>query len=170
MLSEKYADAISRGDELLGTANGYISGKTLQQLCAETYLSFGLERWGDRYDIALGGGYIGIRSPKHLEKGDIFYRDLYSLFPFDNNICICSISGRNLLNRFINTSNSNYFIALNDDLRVNDIDPNATYYVIVDMYSALYAPNRLTVVEVCEEEIYARDLLAQYIKEGNPIR
>lgn len=168
-LAEKYADEIAKGDELLGTANRYVSGEVLQQICADTYLEFGLELWGDEYDIALGGGYIGIRSPKHLDAGKIYYRDVYSLFPFDNNICLCSISGNNLLRRFINSNHSSYFIAMDTWLDPDSIDKNATYYVIVDTYSAYYAPNGLTIVDVCEDQIFARDLLAEYIKAGGPL-
>lgn len=168
-LADKYADSIARGDELLGRADRYVRGETLQQICADMYLELGLELWGDEYDIALGGGYIGIRSPKHLEAGEIYYRDIYSLFPFDNNICLCSISGNNLLRRFINSNHSSYFIAVSPELDPNSIDKNATYYVIVDTYSAYYAPNGLTIIDVYGEQIFARDLIAEYIKAGGPL-
>ena len=47
-----------------------------------------------------------------------------------------------------------------------NIDPNGTYYIVVDTYTAFYAPNRLTVVAEYETGIYARDLLAEYISAG----
>ena len=165
-LKEKYKDTIAAGDELLGIADGYVSGDRLQQIVADTYIKFGVERWGDDYDIVLGGGYIGIRSPKHLESGSVYYRDIYSLFPFDNNMCLCSVSGRKLLDKFINTNNSTYYISYSDYGKGLKIDPNETYYIIVDTYSALYAPNGLTIIDKCEEDIFARDLLAQYIRDG----
>ena len=43
---------------------------------------------------------------------------------------------------------------------------NATYYIVADTYSAYYAPNKLTVVEKYGDGIFARDLLAEYIKQG----
>ena len=46
------------------------------------------------------------------------------------------------------------------------IDLNATYYVIVDSYTAQYASNGLTVVEVLAPDIFPRDLLAEYIESG----
>ena len=47
----------------------------------------------------------------------------------------------------------------------NNIDVNATYYVVVDDYTAYYAPNNLTVVEKYTPNVFARDLLAEYIKK-----
>ena len=46
------------------------------------------------------------------------------------------------------------------------ISNTATYYVVVDMYTAVYAPNGLTIVDYYDEGIYARDLLAEAIKSG----
>jgi len=36
----------------------------------------------------------------------------------------------------------------------------------VDTYSAYYASNKLTVIELYDEDVYARDLLAEYFKEN----
>mgnify|MGYP003305919633 CR=1 FL=1 len=72
------------------------------------------------------------------------------------------------LNLFINTSNSNYHNAYSTygNSIKNNVNNNETYYVIVDDYTATYAPNRLTIVEYYEDGIYARDLVAEKIKEG----
>ena len=53
-----------------------------------------------------------------------------------------------------------------------EIDPaaiefNKTYYIVTDTWNSPYAKNQLTEVERWEEEVYARDLLADYIAEGN---
>lgn len=96
------------------------------------------------------------------------YSDLQSLFPFDNNLTLCAVKGRDLKAKFFETNNSDYFIAYGnygEEVR-KSIDSNATYYIVVDTYTAYYAPNRLTVVEEYEYDIFARDLLAEYIENG----
>ena len=120
------------------------------------------------YDVVLGGGFLKVRSPYNLKAGNITYSQLQMILPFDNTLVLCSIKGPDLLNKFINTSNSNYFIsytAYGESLK-GKINANATYYVLVDSYTSTYAPNRLTEVARYTEGIYARDLLAAYIREG----
>jgi hypothetical protein len=46
------------------------------------------------------------------------------------------------------------------------IDDNATYYIVVDSYTSSYAPNRLTIVDSLADDLFARDLLAEYVKNG----
>ena len=135
-----------------------------RQIIADLYLEAGIEKWGSEYNIVLGGGYIGVRSPYNLYAGEVRYKDLYTIFPFDNELCLCTISGYYLKQKFINTTNSNYFISLSDYGETLNIQDNATYYIIVDSYSAYYAPNKLTVVQTYGEAVYARDFLAEYIK------
>ena len=103
-----------------------------------------------------------------MSKGDVTYADLQALLPFNNDIVLCSIKGRDLKEKFFETDNDRYFIAYGqygEDVRRN-IDPNETYYIIVDSYTSHYAPNRLTVVAEYTPGIYARDLLADYIAAG----
>ncbi len=162
-LLDKYADEIAVGEVICGT-NKVTRGSTeLKNLVAKLYYEYGLEKWGEEYDIAIGGGYISVRSPYELQAGEVKYSQLGSLLPFDNDILLCSISGKDLLSRFINTSNDNYYVYSGGAL---DIDPSATYYIVTDSYCAQYAPNRLTVVESYGEGVYARDLIAKYIKDG----
>ena len=167
-LMDKYREEIDYASRVLGTNTAERQRNTMRQLVADLYYEAGMARWGDDYDIVLGGGFVSIRSPGYLAKGDVTYGGLYSLFPFDNELVLCSIKGRDLKNRFFETDNDNYFIACGDyggQVRKN-IDPNATYYVVVDTYSSLYAPNKLTEVERYGEKIYARDLLAEYAEAG----
>ena len=124
--------------------------------------------WGQTYDIVLGGGYISCRSPGYLSAGEVTYSQLHSLLPFDNEISLCSIKGRDLLDKFLETDHYAYYIsttAYGETIRGN-IDPNATYYVVTDSYSAEYAYNNMTVIETYSADIFARDLLADYIAEG----
>lgn len=167
-LLEQYDDQISPANEVLGTNAQERSRNALRQLAAELYYKVGMEKWGDEYQIVLGGGFFSVRSPGSLAAGEVTYGMLQSLFPFDNELVLCSIKGRDLQKRFFETSNDNYFLGLGDygqQVRGN-IDPNATYYVVVDTYTSLYAPNNLTEVARYGEAVYTRDLLADYIKAG----
>ena len=71
------------------------------------------------------------------------------IFPFDNELTLCSIKGKYLKSKFINTSNEDYFISLSNYGNANkaDINDDETYYVIVDSYTSGYAKNNLTIVE-----------------------
>lgn len=167
-LLDKYDAQIEVAYEVLGTNATYRRGDEMRQLVADLYYQAGMEKWGDEYDIALGGGFISVRSPYNLESGEVTYAQLQSLFPFDNDLVLCSIKGSDLLSRFFENNHENYFISYGsygESIR-HDIDPNGTYYIVTDTYSSMYAPNRLTEVERYETGIYARDLLADYVKEG----
>ena len=165
---KKYASEVAKADEVLGKNSALRSGDWLRALVARLYLEKGIEEWGKKYDIVLGGGYLSVRAPYNLSIGEVKYSDLQSIFPFDNTLDLCSIKGSDLKSKFINTSNSNYFVYYGDygqSVRFS-IDDNATYYIIVDSYTSHYAPNRLTVIDSLGEGLYARDLLADYIKNG----
>ena len=164
-LLEEYEQELGTALDSCGTIAHAIPGNDLRQMVADLYYMEGLLRWGTEYDIALGGGFVSIRQPGYLSRGEVSYGELLELFPFDNELVLCSISGRNLKNRFLETDNSNYFICC-DETITDHIDDNGTYYVVVDTYSSTYAPNRLTEVERYGEPYYARDMLANYIRNG----
>ena len=167
-LLEKYADVIAKANEVLGTNKKLRKSSEIMQIVAQLYYEKGLELWGDKYDIVLGGGFLKARSPYEVGAGEVKYSDLQSVLPFDNQLVLCSIKGKYLKSKFFETTNSDYYIAYGDygSSVKNNIDANATYYVIVDSYTSSYAPNNLTVVETLNEETFARDLLAEYIKNG----
>ena len=167
-LLEKYASDVNRGEQVMGYNCRQRNSAELQQLVADLYYDVGMETWGDRYDIVLGGGFISARSPYNLSSGEVNYGMVQSIFPFDNRLHLCSISGRDLKANFFETDNDRYFIAYGqygEDVRKN-IDPNATYYVVVDSYTSSYRKNNLTVVEEYTDGIYARDLICDYISTG----
>lgn len=165
-LLDKYQEQIDGIYTVLGQNDVNRSSNELRNLVAQLYYETGLQAWGEDYPITLGGGYLSVRSPYSLEAGDVTYAMLHSLMPFDNQIVLCSVKGDSLLKNFINSNNKNYFIAGNAN-NWNSIDPQAAYYIVVDTYTALYAPNRLTVVEEYDADTFARDLLAEYIRQGN---
>lgn len=168
-LLEKYKNEVSKADEVLGKNIASRNETVIRSTVAELYFEAGNERWGDKYDIVLGGGFMSVRSPGYLRAGDITYADLQAILPFDNEIVLCSVKGRDLLNKFINTNNSSYSIYYGDygNSIKGDIDYNATYYLITDTYTSYYSYNNLTVVEKYGSDVFARDLLAEYIKAGN---
>lgn len=168
-LFEKYSNIISDARKPLATLKNRYESDDLRQLISLLYLQEGLVEWGSEYNIFLGGGYLSCRSPYHLGYGEVSYADIYNLFPFDNNIQLCSLKGSDLRKRFTETDNKNYFVSYSDygnDTKDN-IDPNETYYIVTDTYCSDYAPNNLTVVaEYSDASCYARDLVASYITEG----
>lgn len=168
-LLNKYRDEISDALRVVGYNASFKNSTVLRNLVADLYYEAGVEMWGASYDIVLGGGFISVRNPYELQAGDVTYATLQSIFPFDNDLVLCSIKGRDLLSRFINTTNSNYFVsygrAYESDI-IKSIDPNSTYYIVTDTYCSSYAPNKLTVVERYTPGVYARDLLADYIHAG----
>ncbi len=167
-LLEKYADKLAKGEEVLGTNPEKLSSSEIESIVSKLYCEAGVSKWGAEYNITLGGGYIAVRSPYNLYSGEVKYADIYSLLPFDNSIVLCSIKGSDLKRRFIETNNDDYHICFSEygNGIKNNINDNETYYIITDTYSALYAPNRLTVVETYDSLTFARDLFAEYIKSG----
>ena len=167
-LLEKYKDAISKADEVLGTLNTSKRSDVIEQMVAELYYKKAVDTWGDEYDIVLGGGFIRTRSPYDLSAGTVKYSHIQSVLPFDNPLVLCSIKGSDLINKFFETNNSDYFIYYEDygASVYENIDYDATYYVVVDSYTSTYAYNRLTEIDRLDDNIFARDLLAEFIKNG----
>lgn len=161
-LEEKYGIDSINGD--LGKVDHDMSRDELGTLAAELYYELGLEYWKN-YPVVLGGGVLSARSPGRLEQGKVTYNEIYTLFPFDNRITLCTIKGSDLLRRFIDNDDYKYYVAYADGLR-ESIDPDGIYYIVTDKYCSDYAPNRLTVVEEYEDGVYVRDLMAEYIKNG----
>ncbi len=167
-LLAKYDELIAPIREVLGQNKTSPSSDRICHIVAELYCALGESVWGQEYNIFLGGGFLQLRSPYSIPTGEVIYADLQMILPFDNRLLLCSISGADLERRFLQSNNSIYYISLGDYGAQNStsIDPNATYYVVVDSYTAQYAPNRLTVVKEYTDGVYARDLLADFIRKG----
>ena len=167
-LMDKYADQVAAAVRIVGSNGTYRDKNFIRQLVAELYCKAGVEKWGKEYDIVLGGGFISCRDPGYMPTGEVNYGLLQSLLPFDNQITLCSIKGRDLVSKFLETDHYSYFIhctPYGESIR-NQVDPDATYYVITDSFSAYYAPNKMTVIDTYAEKVYARDLLADYMEQG----
>ena len=164
-IENKYSNIITKAYATLGNNSINLSDSDIEDIVAELYYKAGLEKWGAQYDIVLGGGFLRTRDPYNLDAGAINYATLLSLLPFNNQLVLCSISGSNLLNRFINSTNSDYHSYY--EVSASSIDRNKTYYVVVDTYTSSYRSNNLTEIERYDNSTFARDLFAEYIKDGN---
>ena len=165
-IEDKYADVIDMAYTVIGKVSSTQKSSTIEDIVAELYLKAGMEKWGDEYNIVLGGGYIQTRSPYDLASGAVTYSDVLSLLPFNNQIVLCSIQGSYLSSKFVNSSSYHNAYSTYGTSIKNSISSTATYYVVVDTYTAYYAPNKLTIVDYYDEGVYARDLLANEIKAG----
>lgn len=83
--------------------------------------------------------------------------------PFDNSLVLCSISGKDLKRVFLETTNSRYHVYKGD---ISDVVDTATYYIVTDTYTSTYRSNNLTEIVRFEENVFARDLIADYISDG----
>ena len=167
-LLAQYDDQLAIAKKLLGNNGSRRNRNELRQIGADLYYDAGIAKWGVDYDIVLGGGFFSVRDPGFLDPGPVYYSDLYGLFPFDNDLVLCSVKGKDLQEKFFETDNSSYFISYGrygEQVRQN-IDPNETYYIVVDSYTSLYAPNRLTEVARYEPGVYLRDLFAEFVSTG----
>lgn len=167
-LLNKYDDVIGFARDNLGTNSSLRRSYELQQKIADLYYELGEKTWGKEYKIVLGGGFISARSPYELPAGDVNYGQLQMIFPFDNPIVLCSISGRDLQKKFFETDNDRYYISYGSygEKVENNINPTATYYIVTDSYTSLYKYNNLTEIARYDEKTFARDLLADYIAQG----
>ena len=166
-LLEKYKKEIEISTKSLGFNSKYRNSNEVSQIVANLYYQAGVEKWGDKYDIVLGGGSLNLRSPYNIPIGEVTYGHLQMILPFDNYLVLCSIQGRDLQRRFFN--NGEYKIGYGEygsSVKAN-IELNRTYYVVVDSWSSLYSPNKLTEIEKYDDSrTFARDLLAKHIKNG----
>ena len=75
---------------------------------------------------------------------------------------LCRIKGSDLKSKFLN--NSDY--AKYSTVTASQVKDNEYYYIVADSWTALYAWAKCEVVEIYDETTFARDLLAQYIRDG----
>lgn len=147
--------------KVLGYNPSVIKSSNLLSIVAQLYLEKGIEKWGNSYDIVVAGGYLNTRDPYDLKAGNITYADLYALLPFDNHIVLGKISGTNLNRKFLQSSS--YTVATKSGFSSSSVSTSKTYYIVVDTYTSYYSSNGITQVDIYQEGVYARDLLAEYL-------
>ena len=161
-LLDKYWDEMSWIYNDLGYNAYYRSSNEIANKVAQLYYEAGVAKWGDKYDIVLGGGQINTRYPYDLSKGYVQYSDLQMILTFDNPLYLCKIKGSDLKSQFLNNGDYVKYSTITYD-QINDSE---YYYIIADSWTALYKYARCTVVEKYDDSTFARDLLAQFIKNG----
>lgn len=164
-LIEKYWDEISIAYEELGYNWKYRGSDEITDLVARLYYEAGVQKWGDEYDIVLGGAFLSLRSPYKIQAGVVKFSDIQTILPFENKLVLCSIKGSDLLDKFYHSSNDRYHIYY-DSVGPEDIDRNATYYIITDTYTSTYSWNNITEIEYYDNETFSCQLLADYIRNG----
>ena len=161
-LMDKYKEQIDYVNRELGYNSTNRSSDAIAKLVAKLYYEAGVAKWGDQYDIVLAGGGINVRSPYKIPRGTVKYTDVQTILPFDNKIMLCSIKGKDLIEKFLN--NSEY--VKYSKITASQVDPNKTYYIIADTWTSSYAWANCTEIATYDNETYARDLLAKYIEQG----
>ncbi len=165
---EKYFPEDNPYTNVLGT-NRYERGSDeILNLMAKLYYEKGVETWGSRYDVVLGGGYLNVRSPYSISRGDVTYAELFSVLPFDNELVLGRISGSDLRSRFFDGDGyykSNRYYKYTT-LSYSEIRSDQEYYIIVDTYTSTYRRNNITEVARLGSGTYARDLLADFVAAG----
>ncbi len=167
-LMEKYETQIAPAYETLGRNDTVRQSWEILNTCAKLYYEIGKSAWGE-YDIFLGGGYMSARAPYKLNAGLLCYADVMNVLPFDNQLVLCSIKGRDLKSKFLEGTKYYVYSGGKDTSSIRD---DATYYVVTDTYSSTYKWNNLTeiarysVKTANGEYVYARDLLADFIRRG----
>ena len=166
-LIESYKGQYEFAYEVVGVNSKWKNATILRQKIADLYLEAGINKWGSSYNLILGGGYLSCRG-SGLAAGEVQYAQLAELFPFDNTIVLCSVPGYRLIDSQFMTGGSSYYTTWSSyGNQVKDnIYSYETYYLVTDTFSSDYSWNYLTVVDTLEPKIYARDLLADYIRTG----
>lgn len=164
-LFDKYFPDENPYTHVIGYNDRTKNSNTITDLVAQLYLQKAQELWGDEYEIVLGGGFLKCRTPYKVPAGDVTYSQLYSILPFDNDLVLCKVSGKQLKKIFVETSNTNYHCAYDPNLKIED---DQSYYVVTDTYTSFYKYNLPSLTEVERlENYYARDLLKDFIAQGN---
>ncbi len=163
-LLTKYQAQVAPAKEVLGGNGSERDSTEILKKCAELYAEVGEAKWGE-YEIVLGGGFMNTRAPYKLKSGTLTYGDLINVLPFDNRLVLCSIKGKDLEEKFLEKRDRYYIhkTAFGNGLQV---DAEETYYIVTDSYTSQYRYNNLTEIAWYDENVYARDLLADYIKTG----
>ncbi len=162
-LLQKYWDEIGWIYSDLGYNVRFRSSTEIENTVAKLYYDTGVAKWGEEYDIVLAGGSINTRSPYDIDAGYVQYSDLQMILPFNNELSLCAINGGDLVDKFLN--NSKY--VKYSTVSASEVDRNATYYIIADSWTSDYEWARCTKIATYDRTTFARDLLAQYIKDGN---
>ena len=165
-LFDKYYDQYAIAYKELGVVTDFKGRDELRNKLADLYYEKGLEKWGSSYDVCLGGGYMSCRA-NGIGPGMVTYGEVAECFPFDNEIVLCSVSGSDFVNTQYITGSSNYFVTWKDSSLQYMVDYSETYYLVTDTYTSDFYSSFTVIDYLNKGNVYARDLLANYIEAGN---
>jgi len=102
----------------------------------------------------------GIRSA--IKKGKVTYGDIYTSFPFENELILLKVSGGKLRSYISNITTTNLAVYHTFKLQ-SDIDTNKDYYIMTTDYLATSsnAPFKLKDSDMIHTNLFVRDCVAQ---------
>lgn len=174
-LFEKYSEVIGNPKEQVGYNAKERNSNELRTTGAKLMMEYGQKLWGSQYDIVLGGGYLSVRGSNKLTAGFKTVEDIFNLFPFDNDIILCSATGAFLKKYYMNSTNPYYFIAYNSGYSSSsNLSDTQIYYFVTDTFGSDYyiygngyrSDSQFKIVEQPEEACYLRDLMGIYLRKG----
>lgn len=139
--------------EVIGEANGYFtSTSNLPVLASQAIYEKVLEEY-PTYDIK---GSVHNQARSNLESGEITMEDLYTCFPFENEILIVKASKDYIYS--LSSTDNRYF---NVEFDVNNIKEDTFYFAGID-YVIL---KDFATSECIKTGLYVRDIIVEYIKK-----
>jgi len=148
----KYQDEINEGERSLGYTSMYLDKYTLGMMSTNAML----EEFNVDVSIMNTGG---VRAT--IEIGDINVKDVFSVFPFNNEVMLIQMTGRELKSLYDNDGSYLYF---NNDFNAYSLDNNKLYNVAVIDYvftSPYY--EEFVGKEFTDTDILLRDILLEYL-------
>ena len=154
----------------IGTSRTTRGSRTILSKVAELYYQKGIEVWGDEYEIVCGGGFLNARNPYNIYAGDVSYADIATVLPFDNEIVLGEIGGSDLITFLGKRNATSNAYTIYTTIEPAAVQASKTYYIIVDSYTSTYRSNKITekarLGNATGVTLYARDLLAEFIRSG----
>lgn len=151
---EKYRDIIIEGDEIIGYTKTELSKSKLGNIAANAIRDY------SKCDFAcLNTG--GVRST--IDSGDILLKEVYEVFPFDNNIIKVTMTAQQLINFYNYTEGYLYF---SNNLDISNLTKNSYTIGVVDyVYTYPYYERFFKGLPYEELNSNIKDAVIWYLKE-----
>ena len=144
-------------DEVIGQANGYFTSTSNLPVMAAQAMYEKVSEEFDQYNIK---GSVHNQARANLESGEILYDDIYTSFPFENEILIVE-ADKDYIYDLASTSNRYFNIGFD----VNDISDETFYFAGID-YVIL---KDFDTSECIKTGLFIRDVIVDYIKKVGTI-
>lgn len=144
-------------NEVIGQANGYFTSTSNLPVMAAQAMYEKVNEDFAQYDIK---GSVHNQARANLESGEILYEDIYTSFPFENEILIVE-ADKDYIYALASTSNRYFNIGFD----VNDISDETFYFAGID-YVIL---KDFDTNECIKTGLFIRDVIVDYIKKVGTI-